>query len=557
METLYQKYRPQKFAEILEQNHIKLTLGNEIERNKISHAYLFCGPRGVGKTTVARVFSKSVNCLNRKEIEHEPCGECVSCQNISAGKSIDIVEIDAASHTGVDNVRENIISVARMSPAHSKYRVFIIDEVHMLSPSAFNALLKVMEEPPENIIFILCTTEVHKIPETVISRCQRFDFRKISIKGISDGLEMVAKSEGVEINRDILEDIARHSGGHMRDAKGLLGQVIAVGGAKITRDDADLIIPRSDLDEVLKLIEFIAANNAADAIELLNKLIEDGVDINLFSKDLVEVLRKMMLASISPALMERARVELGESAEIKLIEINKKFTTNKLILILDKFIKAKNAIKENFIAQLPLEIAITELCVSKTQLNENKLSGYVAENVNYASKNTKTKPDNPPQKAEEQKNIKDSLPQKNSISSPLKIGKNVIMEKWNEVLVLVKKYNYSLVSILGACEPSEVLEGKLVISFKYKFHKERIDNPEIASSIERVLREVYGQDIKVLSVVDEKLEVKSRSILKQQEEKKNKIAPANNAGEKKLKEKTNASNMLDDLLNTFGGKVIN
>ena len=199
MSTLYRNYRPKNFRELVGQNHIKTTLQYEIELDRMAHSYLFCGPRGIGKTTIARVFAKAVNCINRKKGEHEPCEKCKSCLEIAKNKSLDIIEIDAASHTGVDNVRENIIAAARVVPNSLKYKIFIIDEVHMLSISAFNALLKILEEPPENVIFILCTTEAHKIPDTIISRCQRFDFKKINIPDIVKKLSYITKKEKIRL----------------------------------------------------------------------------------------------------------------------------------------------------------------------------------------------------------------------------------------------------------------------------------------------------------------------------------------------------------------------
>ncbi|MCG2695410.1 DNA polymerase III subunit gamma/tau [Candidatus Parcubacteria bacterium] len=197
MATLYRKYRPQNFKEVVNQNHIKITLENEIKTGKTAHAYLFCGPRGVGKTTMARVMVKTVNCLNRKAADSDPCNECEICKDITAGRSLDIIEIDAASHTGVENVRENIIASARVAPSRCKYKVFIIDEAHMLSISAFNALLKIIEEPPAYVMFILCTTEVHKVPTTIISRCQRFDFKRIGVNDIVKKLNYIIKNEGI------------------------------------------------------------------------------------------------------------------------------------------------------------------------------------------------------------------------------------------------------------------------------------------------------------------------------------------------------------------------
>ena len=195
MATLYRKYRPREFKEVVNQNHIKITLEHQVQADKIVHAYLFCGPRAVGKTTLARVLAKAINCTKRKPGESEPCHKCEICQNINLGRSLDIIEIDAASHTGVDHVREHIIASARVTPSVCKYKVFIIDEVHMLSISAFNALLKMLEEPPEYIVFILCTTEVHKVPTTIISRCQRFDFKRISVNDIVKKLLYIVREE--------------------------------------------------------------------------------------------------------------------------------------------------------------------------------------------------------------------------------------------------------------------------------------------------------------------------------------------------------------------------
>jgi len=222
MSTLYRDYRPQNFSEVLGQNHIKITLQNEIAAGKLAQAFLFCGPRAVGKTTLARVLAKTVNCQDRPKGDPEPCNHCASCQAITQGKNLDVVEIDAASNTGVDNVRENIINFSRLAPASSNYKVFIIDEVHMLSISAFNALLKIIEEPPRYVIFILCTTEIQKVPATIISRCERFDFKRISVADIVKKLTLIANRENIQIDPEVLEAVARRSGGHLRDAESLL-----------------------------------------------------------------------------------------------------------------------------------------------------------------------------------------------------------------------------------------------------------------------------------------------------------------------------------------------
>ena len=362
MATLYRKYRPQNFEEVVGQNHIKLTLEHELQANKIAHAYLFCGPRAVGKTTLARVFAKSLNCQKKAAGQSEPCNTCPACQDITAGKALDVIEIDAASHTGVDNVRDNIIAGARVSPVNLRYKIFVIDEVHMLSGAAFNALLKIMEEPPEFVLFILCTTEVHKIPTTIISRCQRFDFKKISLTDVVKKLEYIVKAEKIKVDRQILESIGRQAGGHMRDAESLLGQVVSLVDPKskeleITVDEAALVIPRNDLNEVINLIDYLAKKDTAGAIRLINKLVTDGFDLRLFNSNIIEILRQMILLQINPDLIASLGLELGESLEQKLISVNKSLSLAQLLRFIEIFIKAETQLKDSFIIQLPLEAA--------------------------------------------------------------------------------------------------------------------------------------------------------------------------------------------------------
>ena len=299
MAVLYQKYRPQTFSEIFGQNNIKTTLQNEILNNKVSHAYLFCGPRAVGKTTLARVLAKAVNCQNRKEDEYEPCNQCYNCQSIIGSSNFDVIEIDAASNTGVDNVRENIISLSRVNNSNNSYKVFIIDEVHMLSLSAFNALLKTLEEPPANVIFILCTTEVYKVPLTIISRCERFDFKRIALGDMVAKLEVIVRNEKIKVDQDVLELIALKADGHLRDAESLLSQIIAVSGEKIDLSTANLVIPYNDLDESLRLLEYLSEKKSADAIKTINDLIDNGIDLKIFSQNFILIERVFLLKTIA------------------------------------------------------------------------------------------------------------------------------------------------------------------------------------------------------------------------------------------------------------------
>ncbi|OGF25500.1 DNA polymerase III, subunit gamma and tau [Candidatus Falkowbacteria bacterium RIFOXYB2_FULL_34_18] len=570
MATLYRKYRPLTFKDLVGQNHIKTTLEYEVASGKIAHAYLFCGPRGIGKTTIARILAKSINCQNRKDKEYEPCDQCSSCLDVKNDKSLDIIEIDAASHTGVDNVRENIISASRIAPTSLKYKVFIIDEVHMLSNQAFSALLKILEEPPKNVLFILCTTEIHKIPATIISRCQRFDFKKIGVKDIVKKLQYIVTKEKIQVSLDVLEDIARHADGHMRDAESLLGQVIVIGGKEITAKEADLVIPRSDIGEVVKLINFLTKKDAGSAIDLVNTLIGDGVDIKRFLSDMIEVLRKVMLFKVSPLLSEKIGNDFGGHIEKEINKATGAMDLNRVISLLESFLRVRGAINHSFIVQLPIEIAIAELCLGERTSNivaQNQASPIL--NIDNNSKKF-TKNNNLNQKTEDEETI---------VNSRL-IDKNEIQSKWNEVLAKVKQQNHSLSFILRVCQPKDIQGNQLCLAFKYKFHKDRVGDINIKRLVENILRDVYGQPITIEAVIDEKLKVSDGgdsvippenikephslnaadicSASLQGNQKSGDDQPIINDQETSSKENQpiNGGKMIENLLKTFGGEVI-
>lgn len=554
MSTLYRKYRPQNFSEVVGQNHIKITLEQEIKTGKIAQAYLFCGPRAVGKTTLARVFAKSINCEKRKKDSADPCNTCSSCKEITDGRALDIIEIDAASNTGVDNVRDNIIASARVAPSRSKYKVFIIDEVHMLSAQAFNALLKVIEEPPAKVIFILCTTEAHKVPATIISRCQRFDFKRIGVNDAVKKLTYIVQAEKIKIAKDILEAIARFSDGHMRDAESLLGQIIAIGGAEISQAEADLVIPRSDINEVLNLLEFLIKKDAAGGIRLVNKLMDDGVDLKMFVKDTIEILRKLMLAKISPSLVNKLSLELGETLELKINKLAQDLTVEQALKLLEKFIKVLNEIKADFIQQLSLEMAIAEIC---TAVAAARSSFGVSPSFTGGSRFNQSKPMPAAVKTEEKKPVE--------TGAPINFTDSQIQEKWNEVLAKVKQYNHSLSFILRVCQPRSLNGNQLCLAFKYKFHKDRVSELAIKNIIEKVLHQVYGAPVTIEAVIDENLEVAPSKLVSDEPIDLKKARP-NDArqndsvglavGQAPEPVQGEQGNMIDNLLKTFGGKIV-
>jgi DNA polymerase III subunit gamma/tau len=499
MSVLYQKYRPRKFSEIWGQNHIKATLQNEIASEKISHAYLFCGPRAVGKTTLARVFSKAINCENRKKKESEPCDKCDTCSSINEFKNLDIIEVDAASNTGVDNVRNNIISSSRVKSSRNNYKVFIIDEVHMLSISAFNALLKTLEEPPSDVVFILCTTEVHKVPATIISRCERFDFKRINVSDTLAKLKNIAKKEKIDIDEEVLRLIAIKSDGHLRDAEGLLGQVMAVSSSRISLEDASIVLPVNNLEDNLSLLKNLSEKDALSAIKLVNSLMLKGSDTKNFLDDLIGLVRKMILIKINNSLSTELGLDLDEKAEIKISEINKDFSLKNLIDISEKFISARKEISFNSIPQMPIELAIIDLCgPGSFELKKKEEEG---EEVVIEEKEDGSQA----------------------------ISKEEVEKNWPDFVAKLKPHNHSLSFIMQSCKINKVSGNKVCLSLKYKFHKDRLDDPEIKKMIDSSLKEVFKLKLGIESMVDESIEI----------------------------EKKDDDQAINNLLETFGGKVIN
>ncbi len=353
--VLYRKYRPSSFSEVVGQEHVVKTLKNAIKRGKIAHAYLFSGPRGIGKTTIARILAKAANCENIKD--GEPCNECAVCKNINQNKFLDLVEIDAATHTQVDKIRD-IIEKINFSPAFGKYKVYIIDEVHMLSKGAFNALLKTLEEPPKHVIFILATTEIHKIPATIISRCQRFDFRRIKISEIKKRLEGIAKQEKVKVEKGVLDFIAVNSSGGMRDSESLFGQILSLEDKNITLKEVQEILALADISKTVKLVELIIEKKYSEAVNYISKITNDGYDLEQFGESVVEYCRKLMLVKISPEIKNNFSLEMTEEQITELENISQKTAISQIVKMIRVFIQAREEIKSSIIPQLPLELAI-------------------------------------------------------------------------------------------------------------------------------------------------------------------------------------------------------
>ena len=360
--VLYRKYRPQTFSEIVGQEHIVKTLTNAILSDMISHAYLFSGPRGTGKTTIARLLAKAINCENLKGFE--PCNKCSSCLEIVQGRSIDLMEIDAASHRGIDDIRE-LRDGIKFAPNKLKYKVFIIDECHQLSKDAANALLKTLEEPPAHAIFILATTEIHKIIPTILSRCQRFDFRKLTAEEITKRLEKISKSEKTKIEKAALELIALYSSGSIRDAESLLDQAITFSGyskKEIKAEDIKNLLGLIEVKLVSQFIDLVFQKKAVEAINFLNETLEKGIDVQEMAKAIINYLRQGLILKISDVKENKNPIISGLTKE-EFETLQKQITGLKeqeLQKILNLFLERASKIRYSPIPQLPLELAIIE-----------------------------------------------------------------------------------------------------------------------------------------------------------------------------------------------------
>ncbi|MCR4662560.1 MAG: DNA polymerase III subunit gamma/tau [Endomicrobiaceae bacterium] len=329
--VLARKFRPTTFDEVIGQDHISQTLKNAIKEDKVAHAYLFSGPRGTGKTTMARIFAKALNC--KEGPTPEPCGKCQNCMEIAKNQSIDVMEIDAASNTGVDNIRE-IRENVKFGATSSKYKIYIIDEVHQLSTGAFNALLKTLEEPPEHVIFILATTEQHKVPITILSRCQKYRFRLLSTNEIAKAIKNIAQKDNFEIEDEALKIIINASGGSMRDALSLLDQAISATTGKITEEYIRNLIGLLPKEIISKTIDYIAQNDVESIMKICKKVYEDGYNVLQFARDLRDHLRQLMLFSIN-----------AEIADVS-IEDKKLYDRQKVLFPISRFIRMGNLISK-------------------------------------------------------------------------------------------------------------------------------------------------------------------------------------------------------------------
>ena len=475
---LYRKWRSQNFDEIVGQGPIVQTLKNAIKSDRISHAYLFSGPRGTGKTSTARIFAKALNCV--KGPTPEPCGTCDMCVKIKNGHAVDVTEIDAASNRGIDEIRD-LREKVRYTPIEGKYKVYIIDEVHMLTSEAFNALLKTLEEPPLHIIFILATTEPQKVPVTIASRCQRLDFKRLSNPEMVAQINKIAGAEGIKIEDNAAALIARNSEGSMRDAISLLDQLISFSGKNIKHDDVISLLGTASADHIFEFGDALGRGDISKLFDLINQMVSEGRSVPQTTKDILLHMRNLMFAMLG----SESVIEESSEHITKLKEQSKLFSMDKIKEIMKIVSRAEIDMKWHPQARLLLEVAVMEAC-----------SGSPA---------PKAEP-----KIEEEKEKKmfklSDLAGKTMSKPSVPTAGNIfeLKSNWQTILDEVKKKNVFAYISLHEGEPSQLDDGKLVVKFKkgFAFHKGRLEEAPAKSAVEEAVKKVSGRDIKLECVIE-------------------------------------------------------
>ncbi|OGD57131.1 DNA polymerase III, subunit gamma and tau [Candidatus Berkelbacteria bacterium RBG_13_40_8] len=520
--SLYRKYRPQKFESLIGQNHVRQTLSNALSSGNFSHAYIFSGPKGSGKTTTARLLAKALNCTGRELSlgSFEPCNKCRSCKEITAGHSMDMIEIDAASNRGIDEIRD-LREKIKFAPTASKYKIYIIDECHMLTKEAFNALLKTLEEPPAHAIFIMATTEAHKVPPTILSRAQVFDFKKANLQDILKLLNKVVAEESIKIDDEALHLIGRLSFGAFRDALSMLEQVASIredARHKITLEQVQEILGQTTASEVWDFVESLANSDRKKALKLVEKIYFEGKDLENFLAESISILRKLILIKAELS----SEFEAGGEEEQRLKEISEYLTTEKIVLMIEKFVEASTKVKTSILGQLPLEMAVFEL----TEGQQIQNAKFKMQNDNVKIKNSDeghgvALSEVPASGARRSRAIasgggaedKGLAWEAESEKHPV-AGFN--QQHWPSVFKEVKAHNNSLAAMLRDAQFAGTTDSQITLAVKFKFHAEQICSKRNLTVIESAIMKVCGSPYKVECVVDPELKIKKP--LEQEEE---------------------------------------
>ena len=487
-QTLYRKWRPQKWDQVIGQEHIVQTLRNAVTSDHITHAYLFAGPRGTGKTTTARLLAKTVNCLV-DDLSARPCDQCIHCQAINQGRFLDLIEIDAASNTSVEDVRD-LREKINFSPNQGRFKVYIVDEVHMLSTAAFNALLKTLEEPPPHAIFILATTEVHKIPATVLSRCQRHEFRRIPVAELVAQLERITTEEGFEAEGEALSLIARQSTGSMRDAISLLDQMASTGQA-ISLELTEKILGTVTSQAVLDVIEAMIAGDPAAGLDHIHRTLDAGCDPRLFARQIVDHLRNLLLARMGSG----GQVDATAEVCLQIAHQSQQFTVDDLLRRIQFFNRAANEARNTWQPSLPLEMAFVESVENIAIDRPGNNPGHNPASAKPTSVKDMPGTSTPATSNPEGGEAPDSLSVDAVYSSDLSYQN--ISANWQQVVSLVAKTSPQVHNLLRSCKPYGVKAGVLFLGFDNQILKSKMERKECLQIVEEALAKATGKDIPV------------------------------------------------------------
>lgn len=495
-QALYRKWRPNTWDAVIGQDHIIQTLRNALTAGRVAHAYLFAGPRGTGKTTTARLLAKAVNCLD-PDLGQRPCGKCDFCQAVSEGRFLDLIEIDAASNTSVEDVRD-LRDKINFSPNQGRYKVYIIDEVHMLSTAAFNALLKTLEEPPGHAIFILATTEVHKIPATVLSRCQRHEFRRIPVVDIVKHLQHLAEGESIQVDPEALTLIARQSTGAMRDAISLLDQ-LASSGKPVTLEMAHDLLGTAASQAVVELIEALTTRQTAAGLDHIHRTLDAGSDPRQFARQIVDYLRNLLLIQMGNGSQVDATPEL----RAQMARHAQAFETPELLRVIRTFNQAANEGRAAWQPALPLEMAFVEAleppqvevqaarpAARSAQPAPSSRPAPAAQTPSPAPRSASADQPAPEAAAQSQ-----AEPQGSGSAGDMLLKQ--IIERWRQVIQHVGQESRQTQALLNSCKPLGIKDGVLFLGFNGEFAKSKMEKGEHLDVTRRALNQIIGQDVPV------------------------------------------------------------
>jgi DNA polymerase III subunit gamma/tau len=510
--VFYRKYRPQSLDDLIGQDHIKLTLSKAFTTGKLAHAYLFCGPRGCGKTSTARILAKMVNCQvgdgtlgvgggEKKQSTRQapqptaiPCNRCSSCLSITDGSNLDLIEIDAASNRGIDDIRD-LRERIKLSPTSSKMKVYIIDEVHMLTTEAFNALLKTLEEPPSHVLFILATTEAHKVPQTILSRVQRLDFKLATPDALITALGKIVKEEKLEVEDDALRLIAKYGEGSFRDSEKILDQLASANG-KITLKIVEKAVNSGGFSEKVAILRSIAKSDSQAALQLIHKQIEGGVNIKEFTTSNLEILRLILL--LKGGALQVVKDDLGSINFEIVSNLALEYGSRKILNTIKAFSESLEKLKYATIQSLPLEVAVVESCIEEEVSRVSQVprvsQGEESKNIINASTDSNN---NSRVTLSQNSTLKDDqveIPMGRSSSEVA-----LLKDRWNYILETIRPDNYSLEAMLKQAKLLGFEGGAVILEVPYAFHQRILEAPRSRTLLESVISDVLGKPAKVIT----------------------------------------------------------